>query len=345
MDEPVQLMSLKAEGAYRRLLDHQWLHGSIPAARGSQARICKQVGEKEMREIWDEIAPCFRPHPEDPDRLVNQKLERIRAEQQTATAKKSAAGTLGAEATWQGKEARQLYAMRRASDGAIKIGWSRNPERRRHQLMDAGIGDLELLVARPGSLALERQAQIDLAAHRIGTEWFTDSIEVRQWIDRHLHGDTSGKTAGETNGETSGRLGNRESEEESEPETPPASPSSSGARYDGAAAGAIEAQLPEAYRPAFRATLLTARNPVAFLAELRAQHAGMPGHGPGYAWDIIGHALHDIQVAGAPASPRSIRRFCEDLVTGKSADAAAVGNETEAEAALRRHRAKEGQVA
>jgi hypothetical protein len=71
----------------------------------------------------------------------------------------------------------------------------------------------------------------------------------------------------------------------------------------------------------------------------------MPGHGPGYPWEIIGHALHDIWVTGAPVSPRAIRRFCEDLVTGKSAPAAAVDGVTEFSALLAAERAKTAKAA
>jgi hypothetical protein len=113
---------------------------------------------------------------------------------------------------------------------------------------------------------------------------------------------------------------------------------------DPAQAEAIAGRLPERYRPAFEGLLRATRHPAAFLAELRALHDAVPGHGPGYSWEVIGHALADMQLAGAPITARAIRRFCEDLVTGTSAATAQPG-ENEAEAALRRLRAQEARPA
>lgn len=102
-DEPVQLMSLEAEGAYHRLLDHQWLNGSIPADIGQLAAICKRISTRTMRKLWPSIAPLFVPFTPEaghPDRLYNRKLERIRAERSEYRAKLSEAGKRGADTRW-----------------------------------------------------------------------------------------------------------------------------------------------------------------------------------------------------------------------------------------------------
>lgn len=99
-DEPVQLMTLAEEGAYRRLLDHQWLHGSVPGEIGSIARICKNVSEREMRKMWPKIEPLFMRMEGQPPRLQNRRLERVRMERKAFLDKQSASGRRGAEARW-----------------------------------------------------------------------------------------------------------------------------------------------------------------------------------------------------------------------------------------------------
>lgn len=169
-------------------------------------------------------------------------------------------------------------------------------------------------------------------------------------------GDSSGDSAGDSGpdggggsaGGSRGGLRGTSTKTGTKTGTPPeGSAAAARARaFDPAVAEALEAELPALYRQAFRELLGAAARPTALLAELRALHDGVPGHGRGYAWEVIGHALHDLSLAGAPISARAIRAFCEDLVTGKSAAAqAGAQDETEAEAALRRHRAKEGQPA
>jgi uncharacterized protein YdaU (DUF1376 family) len=94
-DEHVALMSLEAEGAYRRLLDHQWLHGSIPSDLPTLGKLCKGTPAAKMRRLWVEIAPCFVAAGE--GRLVNGRLERVRNEQESYREQKSAAGRASAE--------------------------------------------------------------------------------------------------------------------------------------------------------------------------------------------------------------------------------------------------------
>jgi uncharacterized protein YdaU (DUF1376 family) len=99
MDEPVQMMTLEEEGAYRRLLDHQWLHGSIPADVAQLARICKNVPPAKMRKLWGAIAPLFVADA-DGLRYRNRKLERVRQEREEYRQRQSEAGRRGARQRW-----------------------------------------------------------------------------------------------------------------------------------------------------------------------------------------------------------------------------------------------------
>ena len=97
-DEHVVLMDLQTEGAYRRLLDHQWLHGSIPSDIPSLAKICKGIHPATMQRLWPGLSPCFRAYEID-GRLVNEKMERVRVAWDAHRAKKVEAGRRGGLST------------------------------------------------------------------------------------------------------------------------------------------------------------------------------------------------------------------------------------------------------
>lgn len=99
-DEVVLPMSLAEEGAYRRLLDHQWLHGSIPADLDAQRGICKNVTPREMKKIWARVSICFVEMSDDPSRLYNRRLQRQREEVQRVSEKMSKKGKDGAAKRW-----------------------------------------------------------------------------------------------------------------------------------------------------------------------------------------------------------------------------------------------------
>lgn len=114
-DGPVALMTLEDEGAYRRLLDYQWLNDAVPSDLQSLAAICKGVSVAKMRALWRKIGPLFHPMPDDPDRLQNDKLERVRAEVLAHREKRSQAGRAGANSRWQSR------CDRTASDDAVAL--------------------------------------------------------------------------------------------------------------------------------------------------------------------------------------------------------------------------------
>lgn len=88
-------MSLAEEGAYRRLIDFCWLNGSIPA---DPIRASRVVGKGCTREITEAVLPMFTPDPNDPTRLVHDRLEEERRRQKERSVKCSAS----ANARWSG---------------------------------------------------------------------------------------------------------------------------------------------------------------------------------------------------------------------------------------------------
>lgn len=84
-DPPVQTMSPMEEFCYRRLLDYQWLNGSIPEDPKSLARICKNIPLRQMARAWAVLAPQF---PEGRNRRLER--ERRKVEERIEHAQKAA---------------------------------------------------------------------------------------------------------------------------------------------------------------------------------------------------------------------------------------------------------------
>jgi len=102
----VQRMGYVARGFYRELLDEEWLEGSIPNDLASLAEICG-CPVKIMERAWVEILPCFK---EVDGRLVNEKLESLRTEQDMLRVKRIEAGRLGGIAKQIAADAKHLLA-------------------------------------------------------------------------------------------------------------------------------------------------------------------------------------------------------------------------------------------
>lgn len=91
-DENVMLMNYEQQGVYRFLLDHQWLHGSIPNNPSLLSGLLK-IDEKHFSEqIWGAIAPCF---VESNNRLLNLRMERDRQIKDEFLAKQAENGRRG----------------------------------------------------------------------------------------------------------------------------------------------------------------------------------------------------------------------------------------------------------
>lgn len=119
--ERVKTLSLAEEGAYRRALDSAWKEGSIPAdpavcakviGNGCTPRIAKKV-----------LDTCFVPMPKDSARMVNQKLEKVRAMQEEKNRTNSENGRKGAEKRWKQKSNGDSPANSPAIPGPIAKAW------------------------------------------------------------------------------------------------------------------------------------------------------------------------------------------------------------------------------
>jgi uncharacterized protein YdaU (DUF1376 family) len=121
-DEAVKLMTYEGEGIYRRLLDHQWLHGGIPADVDTIARLVPKVPLTRFRKLWPSIAGKFERVG---DRLVNARLERQRTVAVDFVATQSTNGRKGAEARW-GNRRTDGDANSGANGGAIGSPSSKN---------------------------------------------------------------------------------------------------------------------------------------------------------------------------------------------------------------------------
>lgn len=98
--ETVMLMTLEQEGAYSKLLDHQWKNGSIPNDLTTLAKICKNVDRETMERIWVLVRLCFEPVPGFPTRLFNPVLEEIRASKQAKWKGNSEKASFAANTRW-----------------------------------------------------------------------------------------------------------------------------------------------------------------------------------------------------------------------------------------------------
>ena len=59
--------------------------------------------------------------------------------------------------------------------------------------------------------------------------------------------------------------------------------------------------------------LRAARNPQAVKASIRAVAVGVPGHGPGFGWPVVGQALLELAAAGSPFSEQGLRAFARKV--------------------------------
>lgn len=89
----VQELSLAEEGAYRRLIDFCWLNGSIPA---DPERCARLIGKGASICIASAVQTLFTPHPNDPTKLIHDRLEIEREKQREHSEKRKTA----AEARW-----------------------------------------------------------------------------------------------------------------------------------------------------------------------------------------------------------------------------------------------------
>jgi hypothetical protein len=76
-----------------------------------------------------------------------------------------------------------VYVVRRASDGAIKIGWTSDTERRLRELRRDERSPIALLAAMPGDKPDELALQARFESTRLEGEWFSPSEELLAFVD------------------------------------------------------------------------------------------------------------------------------------------------------------------
>lgn len=100
MDTAVAEMTLEQRGAYITLLCHAWWNGSIPAANDRLTTVVRSFSWSETHEVdhwWTSpLTECWVPHPDDPTKLVNPRLEQERARQMALQEQRVEAGKLSA---------------------------------------------------------------------------------------------------------------------------------------------------------------------------------------------------------------------------------------------------------
>ena len=90
-DQNVAVMSLEEQGAYRLLMDYEWLHTGLPNDTKALASMCR-IPETHFKELWQNIEKCFKPS-RDGTRLHHPRLQSER-KKQNKWRKKSKAGGL-----------------------------------------------------------------------------------------------------------------------------------------------------------------------------------------------------------------------------------------------------------
>ena len=90
-------LSLEQQGAYLRLLDHQWEDGPLPASPAALARLLG-VSLTRFRRVWDDLKRHF--PADEAGRLANPRLETERTKQETFRAGQSRRGRDGAAKRW-----------------------------------------------------------------------------------------------------------------------------------------------------------------------------------------------------------------------------------------------------
>jgi uncharacterized protein YdaU (DUF1376 family) len=120
-------LSLEAQGAYERLLCHQWVDGPLPA---DHAHIAKLLGvtPKRWAKLWEELGRHF-PATEDGSYLANPRLEFERSKAEGYRIAKSVAGRAGAAVTWRGHSKGNSTAISKPvrvpiAEGVAKNGFS-----------------------------------------------------------------------------------------------------------------------------------------------------------------------------------------------------------------------------
>lgn len=108
LSERVELMNLAEEGAYRRALDRAWKKGSLPANPKDFARA---IGKGCSKKIAEVVLQMFTPMPNDPTRVIQERLEVVRDEQRLKYLDRSAKAKIAADKRWKNHAPSNAQAM------------------------------------------------------------------------------------------------------------------------------------------------------------------------------------------------------------------------------------------
>lgn len=76
-----------------------------------------------------------------------------------------------------------IYIAARASDGAIKIGFTSDIERRLPELRKEARDVVKLLAAFPGTSSDEARLHDRFSQHRLDGEWFRPCVRISRFVD------------------------------------------------------------------------------------------------------------------------------------------------------------------
>jgi len=169
----VSAMPLIAEGAYWRLLNHQWIDGSVPQRPLKLLR----VSAVEWRSIWRHLRPCFHKIAGS-DRMVNPQLERIRDEVIESRRKHAESGAKGAAVRW-GSNGDPIAAPSPRHSDPIAIDSSKRKEKERESTKEkkegGSVGTSTTYVRRSSSV-LSGELPRDHVDHAFCDEHFSHCV-------------------------------------------------------------------------------------------------------------------------------------------------------------------------
>jgi uncharacterized phage protein (TIGR02220 family) len=104
-DENVICMSFEERGIYITLLSNCWIQGSIPADHNKLEKLLPGINDPSS---LNNVLERFNEMPGNPDRLINNRLEKEREKQDNFRDSKSESGKRGAEKRWENHEKKPL---------------------------------------------------------------------------------------------------------------------------------------------------------------------------------------------------------------------------------------------
>ena len=143
-------MTLEEEGAFRRLLDHHWREGSIPADPEELRRLCKWVSPRRFAAIWKRISGRFTPSPIE-NRLVNLRSAAQKTDLEEFRRARRESGAKGAKGRW-GDDGGAIHLPMATDSSSSAICDLRSAEKKKETLLlpakPIGAADLDAVYQR-----------------------------------------------------------------------------------------------------------------------------------------------------------------------------------------------------